>query len=207
MKRLVIIGASGHGKVIADIALLVGYDQVDFLDDNPSVKLVGEYKVLGASSMAAELAEVGCDFVVGIGNAKIREKIQRAIEAAGCNVVTLIHPSAVVAYDAHIGRGTVVMANAVINPSTVIGDGCIINTCASVDHDNSIGNFSHISVGAHTAGTVSLGERCWIGIGAVVSNNLSVCSDCMIGAGAVVVKDIMEAGTYVGVPVHRSPLI
>ena len=136
MKRLVIIGASGHGKVIADIALLVGYDQVDFLDDNPSIKAVGEYSVLGTSSMAAELASAGCDFFVGIGNAKIREKIQREIEAAGCNVVTLIHPSAVVAYDAHIGSGTVVMANAVINPSTVIGDGCIINTCASVDHDN-----------------------------------------------------------------------
>ena len=203
MKRLVIIGASGHGKVIADIALLVGYDQVDFLDDNPSVKLVGEYKVFGTSSMAAELASAGCDFFVGIGNAKIREKIQREIEAAGCNVVTLIHPSAVVAYDAHIGRGTVVMANAVINPSAVIGDGCIINTCASVDHDNTIGDFSHISVGAHTAGTVTMGERCWLGIGAVVSNNLSICSDCMIGAGAVVVKDIVESGTYVGVPAKK----
>lgn len=203
MKRLVIIGASGHGKVIADIALLVGYDQVDFLDDNPSIKAVGEYSVLGASSMAAELAANGCDFVVGIGNAKIREKIQRAIEAAGCNMVTLIHPSAVVAYDVHIGRGTVVMANAVINPSTVIGDGCIINTCASVDHDNSIGNFSHISVGAHTAGTVFIGECCWIGIGAVVSNNLSICSDCMIGAGSVVVNDIVEAGAYIGVPAKK----
>lgn len=203
MKRLVIIGASGHGKVIADIALLAGYDQVDFLDDNPSVKLVGEYKVLGVSSMAAELSATGCDFVVGIGNAIIREKIQRAIEAAGCNVVTLIHPSAVVAYDVQIGKGTVVMANAAINPGTVIGDGCIVNTCASVDYDNSIGNFSHISVGAHTAGTVSLGERCWLGIGAVVSNNLSIRSDCMIGAGAVVVKDIVEAGTYVGVPAGK----
>lgn len=203
MKRLVIIGASGHGKVIADIALLVGYDQVDFLDDNPSVKLVGEYKVLGASSMAAELAATGCDFFVGIGNAKIREKIQRAIESAGCNVVTLIHPSAVVAYDVQIGKGTVVMANAVINPATVIGEGCIINTCASVDHDNTIGNFSHVSVGAHTAGTVFIGECCWIGIGAVVSNNISVCSNCMIGAGSVVVNDIVEAGTYIGVPAKK----
>ncbi len=203
MRKLIIIGASGHGKVIADIALLSGYDQVDFLDDNPAVKSVGEYKVLGASSIAPELADSECDFVVGIGNATIRQRIQKEIVAAGCNVVTLIHPQAVVAYDVTIGVGTVVMAGAVINPGTTIGDGCIINTCSSVDYDNIIGDFSHLSVGAHTAGTVTLGERCWLGIGAVVSNNISVADDCMIGAEAVVVKDLKKTGTYVGVPATK----
>ncbi len=203
MKRLVIIGASGHGKVIADIALLNGYDQVDFLDDNPDVKAVGEYKVLGTSSMALGLAEKGYDFVVGIGNAVIRERIQMELEAVGCNIVTLIHPKAVVAYDAKIVEGTVVMAGAVINAGTVIGAGCIVNTCASIDHDCTIGDFSHVSVGAHTAGAVNIGKKCWIGIGAVVSNNISICDECIIGAGAVVVKDIEKAGTYVGVPAER----
>ena len=200
MKKLVIIGASGHGKVIADIAFLTGYDQVDFLDDNPAVKMVEKYNVLGARTLAAKLAREGCDFVVGIGNATIREKIQKEIETAGCNVVTLIHPSAVVSYDVQLGKGTVVMANAVINAGTVIGEGCIINTCASVDHDNVIGAYSHISVGTQTAGTVSLGERCWLGIGAVVSNNISVVADCMIGAGAVVIKDVDDRVTVAGVP-------
>ena len=203
MKKLVIIGASGHGKVIADIALLLGYDQVVFLDDNPAVKTVGEFKVLGASGLAAKLAASGYDFVVGIGNAAIRERIQNQLVEIGCNVVSLVHPSATVAYDVTIGAGTVVMAGAVINAGTAVGRGCIVNTCSSIDHDNVIGDFSHVSVGAHTAGTVKLGSRGWIGIGAVVSNNINVCDDCMIGAGAVVTKDIEVAGTYVGVPARK----
>lgn len=103
---------------------------MDFLDGNPAVKTVGEYNVLGLSSIATELAAEGCDFVVGIGNGEIREIIQRGIEAAGCNVVTLAHPSAVVAYDVQLGKGTVVMTEVVINAGTVIGDGCIINSYA-----------------------------------------------------------------------------
>ncbi len=203
MKRLIIIGASGHGKVIADIALLNGYDQVDFLDDNPAAEIVGKYKVLGVSSMAKELRNLGCDFLVGIGNAVIRERIQKEIEVAGCNVVSLIHPSAVVAYDVKIGRGTIVMANAIINVGTVIGNGCIVNTCATVGQDNVIGDFSHISVGAHTAGTVNMGKRSWLGIGAAVSANVSICGDCMIGAGTMVMKNIEKSGTYVGAPAKR----
>jgi sugar O-acyltransferase (sialic acid O-acetyltransferase NeuD family) len=203
MKKLVIIGASGHGKVIADIALLNGYDEIVFLDDNESIKTVGKYAVVGKTSDAIALLGDGYDFIVGIGNADIRQRIQASLGAAGCKVVTLIHPSASVAYDASIGVGTVIMAGAVVNPDTVIGKGCIVNTCASVDHDNTIGDYCHISVGAYTAGTVSIGDRCWLGIGAVVSNNITICTDCFIGAGTVVVKDIDEAGTYVGVPAGR----
>lgn len=90
-----------------------------------------------------------------------------------------------------------------MNPGAVIGKGCIINTCASVDHDCRVEDFVHVSVGAHVAGTVRIGERTWVGAGATVSNNVRICDDCMIGAGAVVVKDIMERGTYVGVPAER----
>ena len=99
-----------------------------------------------------------------------------------------------------IGDGTVVMAGAVINVSAKIGKGCIINTCASVDHDCVIENYVHIAVGAHVAGTSAIGDRTWIGAGATVSNNIRICDDCIIGAGAVVIKDIGQAGTYIGVP-------
>ncbi|MBQ6464045.1 MAG: acetyltransferase [Pseudobutyrivibrio sp.] len=203
MKRLVIIGASGHGKVIADIALLLGYDQVDFLDDNSNKKKVGEYVVLGKSTLASQLASLGCDFIVGIGNAEIRERIQKEIEEDGCNIVTLIHPNAMIAHNAIIGKGSVVMAGAVINTGTVIGDGCIINTCCSVGQDNRIGNFSHISVGAHTAGEVLVGSRSWLGIGVIVTSNVSICDDCMLGAGTVVVNNICDSGTYVGAPAKK----
>ncbi len=198
MNKLVIIGASGHGKVIADIAENVGYSDIVFLDDSPHAVSCGSYNVVGKCSDAATLAE--SDFVVAIGNAVIRKKIQTELSNAGLNIVSLIHPSAVVACTATIGEGTVVMAGAVVNPYAKIGRGCIVNTCASVDHDCVIGDFVHISVGAHVAGTVTVGDNTWIGIGASVSNNVSITGGCMIGAGAVVVKDINEPGTYVGVP-------
>lgn len=198
MNRLIIIGASGHGKVVADIARLSGYTDIAFLDDAPGIEEVSGYPVLGAVSMCPEFLQD--DFFVAIGNSDIRRRIQDEITSSGARLVTLIHPSAVVAQDVAIGEGSAVMAGAVINPSVRIGRGCIVNTSASVDHDCVIGDFSHISVGAHLAGSACIESGCWIGIGAVVSNNLSVCVDTTVGAGAVVTRNIDTPGTYVGVP-------
>lgn len=202
MNNLVIVGASGHGKVIADIAEKCGYRGIVFLDDNPMVKSCGGYKVVGGCKDALNYKEA--DFVIAIGNAKIRRKIQSEFINAGLNIVSLIHPAAIIASNVKIGMGTVVMAGAVVNPNTEIGQGCIINTCASVDHDCYAGDYVHMSVGAHVAGTVVIGEDTWIGAGATVINNVNICGGCMIGAGAVVIKDINESGIYVGVPAIRK---
>lgn len=196
MNKLIIIGASGHGKVIADIAVRVGYSDIVFLDDDERIAECAGFPVIGKTS---EVACMTGDKIVAIGDAKIRERIQTS---AG-PVVTLIHPDAVISRRVTIGAGSVIMAGAVINSDVVIGEGCIINTGASVDHDCKLHSFSHISVGAHVAGTCEIGTRAWIGAGAIVINNLNVCGDCMIGAGAVVIKDITEQGTYVGVPAKR----
>lgn len=201
MNNLVIVGASGHGKVIADIGEKVGYTDIVFLDDNPTVESCGNYKVVGGCRSA--LSYKNADFVVAIGNAKIRRKIQSELIDMGLHIVSLVHPSAVIASNVKIGVGTVVMAGAVINPCSVIGQGCIINTCASVDHDCRLGDYVHVSVGAHVAGTVIIGDNTWIGAGATVSNNIEVADECMIGAGAVVIADIREPGTYVGVPAKK----
>ena len=198
MKRILIIGASGHGKVVADIAKLNGYESILFFDDNESLKECGKYPVVGKTT---DINNFEGDVIVAIGNSSIREKIQNSLYDR--TVPILIHPSAVIDSTVKISEGTVVMAGAVINADVVLGRGCIINTCSSVDHDCRIGDFVHVSVGAHIAGTVEIGERTWIGIGAAVSNNVSICSECMIGAGAVVVKDIDMEGTYVGVPVRK----
>lgn len=197
MKQLVIIGASGHGRVVADIAKKNGYEQIVFLDDNESLRECGGYAVTGRCS---QYAEYDCDIIVAIGNPIVREKFQDELEQNGMHVPTLVHPNASIAENVEIGKGTVIVAGAVVNPGAVIGKGCIINTGASVDHDCVVADYVHVSVGAHVAGTVEIGERTWIGAGATVSNNLRICSDCMIGAGAVVVKDISEKGTYIGVP-------
>lgn len=201
-KRLIIIGASGHGKVLADIANCIGYEQIYFLDDNKVMRHCIDYPVIGSSKDAINY--IDADFIIGIGNAIIREKIQQELYGAGLRLATLIHPKAIVSSRAKIGKGTAIMAGAVVNPASIIGDGCIINTAATVDHDNRIDDFVHVSVGAHLAGTVSVGKRTWVGAGAIISNNVNICSDCMIGAGAVVVKDIDCPGTYIGVPAKRK---
>ena len=199
MRKLAIIGASGHGKVVADIARKNGYKEIVFLDDDESIHECGGYPVIGKSS---EAGTIDADIIVGIGNAGIRKRIQESVPEE--KLVTLIHPDAVIAEDVAIGAGTVVMAGgAVINSGARIGKGCIINTCSSVDHDCKVGDYVHISVGSHLCGTVSVGSGTWIGAGATVSNNISICPDCMIGAGAVIVKNIDSAGTYMGVPARR----
>lgn len=198
-KSIVIIGAGGHGKVIADIVLSSGDIVTGFLDDDCKEKSICGFPVLGRISDYVEYKDHSM-FVVAIGNAKIREKI--VSELSDVNWYTAIHPTAVVSRMAtNIGCGTVIMANAVVNPGASIGKHCIINTAAVVEHDNVIEDYVHISVGAKIAGTVHIGKRTWIGIGATAKNNISICDDCMIGAGGVVVKDILIPGTYIGVPV------
>lgn len=206
MKSIAIMGASGHCKVVADLALLNGYDEIVFIDKNPEIDMLGEYPVADEDTDLDYYLEHHYDFVVGIGDAKIRKKVQESLEEMGADIVSLVHPAATVAYDVQIGAGTVVMAGAVINPSTVIGKGCIINTSASVDHDNVIGDYCHISVGAHTAGNVNMGDNCWLGIGGIVSNNIDICADTFICAGGVVVKNITKPGKYAGIPARIVPI-
>ena len=199
MNRLIIIGASGHGKVVADIAALDGYKEIVFLDNDPEIKACAGYPVLGPDTMTSELDG---DVFIAVGKAETRKKLME--RDANRNFPVLLHPSAVVAESAEIGAGSVVMAGAVINPGAQIGKGCIINTSSSVDHDCVVGDYVHISVGAHLSGTVVVGTGTWIGTGAIVSNNVNICGGCMIGAGAVVIKDIGEPGTYIGVPARKS---
>ena len=200
MKKLAIIGASGHGKVIADIAVKNEYKEIVFLDDNPKVQECAGFRVVGTLEDIDKYPDY--DVIVAIGNASIRKKIHKKVGED--RLTTLIHPQSVISRRVTIGKGTVVMAGAIVNSDTKIGEGCIINTGASVDHDCSIGDFVHVSVGAHVAGTVTVGNGTWVGAGATVSNNIEICEVCMIGAGALVIKNIKENGTLLGVPVTKK---
>lgn len=197
--RLNILGASGHGKVVADIARLEGYNEIYFFDDDRSLKECAGYPVVGTEN---DLSKAIGHIFIAIGNAKTRQRVMEKYKNRKFPV--LIHPSAVVAKAVEIGDGSVIMAGAVINPGARIGIGCIINTSSSIDHDCIIEDFCHISVGVHLSGTVVVGSGTWIGAGATVSNNVNICSGCMIGAGAVVIKDINEPGTYIGVPAKKN---
>lgn len=192
-RNVVIVGASGHGRVIADIVQACNDTIVGFLDDDENKETLGK--------IADWEKYKDNEFIIGIGDSEIRERISGMMD--GVRWYTAIHPSAIVSSTAIIGEGTAIMPNAVVNAGSIIGRHTIINSGAIVEHDNQIGDFSHISVGAKLGGTVNIGNHTWVGIGAVVGNNKSVCGNCIIGAGAVVVKDIMEAGVYLGVPAKR----
>ena len=199
-KSVIIVGASGHGKVVMDIVQRAGDSVLGFLDDNRAGELFMGLPVLGHCGDFDRWPEAS--FVIAIGNAAVRQKL--AEQMRGVKWYTALHPSAVISpLETRIGEGSVVMAQSVINSGAAIGAHCIINTGAIVEHDNQIGDFVHISVGAKLAGTVTIGDRSWVGIGAVVSNNRSVCADCMLGAGSVVVSDITAPGTYIGMPAKK----
>jgi len=203
IKQLIIVGASGHGKVVADIAIkMKRWERIVFLEDDTSIKKLIGLDVVGTTIEAIKYKDKA-DFFVAIGNNETRKKVQENFVAQGLTIVTLIHPNAVIGIDVEIGIGTVIMAGVVINSSTRIGNGCIINTCSSVDHDNEIKDYVHLSPGVSTAGNVTVNHTTWLGIGSVVSNNVSICSSCKVGACAAVIKDISEPGLYVGVPARK----
>lgn len=200
--KLLIIGASGHGRVVSDVALKMNkWQNIAFLDDG-IINVSHGLEVIGKSIEAQYYIE-NYDIFVAIGNNVVREKFIERLEASNASIPVLVHPSAIIGTRVDIELGTVVMANAVVNSFTRIGKGCIINTAATIDHDNVIHDYVHISPGANLAGTVEIGSRTWIGVGSAVSNNVNIISGCKVGAGTVVVKDITEKGTYVGVPARR----
>ena len=201
-ERVVIIGASGHARVIADIIRCSGDTVEGFVDDRDASEFPG-LRVLGKVSDVLKLHREQEDlrFIIGIGKNSTRYII--AGQYGALPFYTAVHPSAVIAEDCVIGRGTVVMANAVINTGSRIGSHCILNTSATADHDSVIGDCAHISPGVHLGGTVCVGDRAWIGIGACVKNNTNICADTVVGAGAVVIRNIDTAGTYVGVPARK----
>lgn len=202
MKRLCIIGASGHGKVVADIAQKMGkYEELFFLDDAVEGNCMG-FPVLGKTNLACSFLETA-EIFIAIGNAEIREKFLETLIGAGAKIPILIHPNTSVGRNVSIGEGTVLMAGAIINSDSEIGKGCILNTASSVDHECKIDNYVHVAVGAHLCGNVKVGKYTWIGAGTTVRNNISICGQCIVGVGSVVTRDIKESGIYVGCPVKK----
>lgn len=201
MSRLAVLGASGHGKVIADTAEQCGWEVVEFFDDAwPEISLNGHWAVVGTGSeLLFRLGEYD-GVIVAIGNNAIRQAKLDALQASGAALVTLVHPAAVVSRYATLGVGSAVFAGAVMNAGACIGRGAILNTGCSVDHDCILGMTVHVSPGARLAGGVIIGEGSWIGIGASVKQLVRIGSRVIVGAGAVVLADVPDGITVVGVP-------
>lgn len=186
MKKIYIYGASGHGKVVADIALACGYDKIEFLDDNSNKKF---NESLDRS-----------DIIIAIGNNKIRKFLQEKVESFGFNVVSLIHPSAIISKSASIEKGCAIMPNVIVNANAKISKGVILNSACIVEHDCQIGEFAHISPNSALAGGVRLGALSHMGISSCAIQCVEIGQNCVIGAGGVVTKNLDSNGVYVGVP-------
>ena len=190
-EKVYLYGASGHAKVVMDIAKLAYYDVPFLIDDNPRVNdLAGVPVVHSAEGLSP--------IIVTIGDCKIRRKIVQKLGVK--EFLTVIHPKAVKADSVMLGYGTVVMAGAILNPYAKVGNHCIINSGASVDHDCVIGDFVHVAPHSTLCGEVTVGEGTWIGAGTTVIQGISIGKNCFIGAGAVVVKDVPDNSLCYGNP-------
>lgn len=201
MKRLAILGASGHGKVVADIAELSGWDEVVFFDDAwPEIKNNSAWPVAGDSDHLLSALHEFSGVFVAIGNNDTRLSKLKLLRELGIPLPSLCHPSAVISRYAVINDGCVICAGAVVNADSNIGFGSILNTACSVDHDCILNEAVHVSPGARLAGGANVGQCAWIGIGAVVRQLITIGAYSVVGAGAAVVKNVPENTTVVGVP-------
>jgi sugar O-acyltransferase (sialic acid O-acetyltransferase NeuD family) len=196
-----ILGASGHGKVLAEIAELNGYHQIDFYDDRyPAIEALEHWDVKGNSQNLRQICRQYSIVIVAIGNNNVRYDKYLMLKSEGANFNPLVHPKAVVSQYATLGECSVVMAGAVVNPFSSIGNACIINTNATVEHDCVLRNGVHISPNGSLSGGVVVGDLTWIGVGASVKQLISIGANAVIGSGATVVSDVSDSLVVVGTP-------
>ncbi len=193
-KILAIYGASGHGKVIEDIALLSGYDECIFIDDGKN----DHY-----SFKEYLQTDYNYPMIIGIGNNKVREQVFNQTRKHKIELVTLIHPSAVISKSVKIDEGTVVMPLVVVNCDTTIGKCVILNTSCVIEHDNIIKDFVHISPNAALSGNVTVRRCTQVGIGTSVIQGITIGENSMVGAGSVVVKNLPSNSLSFGVPARK----
>lgn len=202
---LVIWGASGHARVVADIVRLRrDFYVAGFIDDVNLNRCGSEFcgsTILGGREQLVLLRDNGIKHLIfGFGDCKARLTLSLVAKDFGFDLATALHPGAIIASDVLIQPGSVVMAGAVINPGSVIGENVIINTASSVDHECIIDDGVHIGPGVHLGGGVRIGRGTWVGIGAVVKDKVEIGKSAIIGAGTVVLKDIPSRVVAFGVP-------
>ncbi len=207
MSDLLILGAGGHGKVVAETAIASGLaSRITFLDDRPIQSVLG-WPVLSPLQCALDplIKEQFPTALVAIGDPATRLLWIEKLQAASYLLPVLVHPSAWISPSAHVGLASVVFANAAVQAEVFIGKGAIINTSCSIDHDTQLADGVHVCPGASLAGEVQVGDRSWIGIGASVIQQICIGSDVTVGAGAAVLRDLPDAITAVGVPAKVLP--
>ena len=206
MKSLLILGAGGHGKVVAETALALDrYSKIAFLDDKFNPK--NEYKfqgikIIGNLDLSEEIFDKNIyqEAIVAIGDSITRINLLKKLKGIGYKIPNIIHPSAWVSPSSSIKEGTVIFAQSVIQSEVEIGFGGIINTACSIDHDSIIHEGVHICPGARLAGAVEVGDHSIIGIGSTIIKGIKIGKNVIIGAGAAVVSNFDDNVIAMGVP-------
>lgn len=199
MQKLAIVGAGGHGKVAADIAELSGWEQIEFFDDHPNP--LYPWSIVGSCNdlLTHDFNKYEGIFIA-MGNNTHRKKFFTFLRDQNANLISLIHPNAIISSYTSIENGCLIAANAVINVGSIISTGCIINTGAIIDHDCIIGDFSHIAPRATLAGHVHIGKNSWVGLGSAIIQQIKIADNIYIGAGSLVVNNLELSGLYYGTP-------
>lgn len=207
--KAVLIGAGGHARVMLDAARAgKRIDVVSVIDDDPAKHgmLFEGLTIEGDRSILPALRSRGVEAIVlGVGSTVVSPTRRSLFEWAlsiGLELPPVVHPSAVIAPTARIGRACAVFAGAILNPHVQLGDNVIVNTAAVLDHDVTIGAHAHAAPGARLAGGVIVGEGAHIGIGATVLQGVHIGRDVMVGAGAVVLHDLADGSRVAGVPAY-----
>jgi UDP-N-acetylbacillosamine N-acetyltransferase len=190
MKSIYIYGASGHGLVVSDIAKACGYDDIIFIDDGENSYLTFEQIKNNKNIPIA----------FGIGENNTREKLFKRVQKNCFEIITLVHPSAIISPSASIASGTVVMPNVVVNAKATIGSGVILNSSCVIEHECIIEDFVHVSPNVALAGVVKIGKFTHIGIGSSVIQCITIGEHTIIGAGSVVVNNINDFKKAYGNP-------
>ena len=191
-KKLAIIGAGGHGKVVGEIALLNQYKIIDFFDDHKNEIKEFPFKIIGNLNQLKNNLKYYDDFFVAIGDNKTRYEQTSWLKKEKSNIVSLIHPKSSISQFSFIGVGSCVMANAVINPGAFIGDSVIINTSASIDHDCLIKDYAHISPNCSLSGNVFVGKFSHLGTGSSIHPGINIGNNVKIGIGSKIFKNIAD---------------
>lgn len=197
-----LLGAGGHAKVVADICIAAGHEIAGFLDDVKPIdsqwvggKILGRHDLIGDSTFTEHHW-----FVPAVGDNALRRLLAQRLAAVGANMLTVVHPSAVVSTFASIGNGTVIMPSVVVNAEARIGNFCILNTGCTVDHDCIIEDGCQICPGANLAGNVCCGQDVFVGTGASIIPNIKIGARAVVGAGSTVIQEIFDEEIAVGNP-------